>query len=326
MSSSPSVPAAPESETRFVVRTCCPACGCAERTLIADLPLTSPPLLTYLHDFYGADVVRRLPGLASQRYRLARCTRCDTHYQIDAPPPAWLAQFYASIQVPGEEPVPTFVFEQRARELAMVARQLDAARLPRTALDFGAGTGGWARLAQAAGFTVTAMDVATAAFPRLTAAGIHCTLPFATTASDFSLIHVEQVLEHLADPAGTLAQLVERLRAGGIIVAGVPHDPALADKLAAPDWLAPKHDRTSLNAVAPLEHLNAFSPAGLRSLGERFGLTSLEPHGWELRRPGQPAPSLRSQVGTRLRRRLREHYQPAWALTQTVFLQKPHLA
>lgn len=321
----PSSPRVPEA-VRFLPRPHCPACAHPDRETVADLPFAAPPLSTYLASFYGPAIVARLRGLPENRYRLARCAACGTHYQVDVPPADWLAEFYGAIQAPGDETVPTFIFDQRARELAMVARQLDASALPKRALDFGAGLGGWARLAHAAGFNVSVMDVATNAFPALEAAGIRCTLPFATDEHAFSLIHLEQVLEHLADPADTLNRLCARLAPEGILVLGVPHDPALAEKLRAPDWLAPKSDSASLNAVAPLEHLNAFSPLGLRQLAARFNLIELQPQGWTLHRADRLPADLRTRIATRLRRRLREQYQPAWALSQTVFLQRPAAA
>jgi SAM-dependent methyltransferase len=308
---------------QFLARDHCPACASPDRDLVAELPLHLPPLSRHLESFYGSRLVGSLPGLATNRYRLARCRTCGTHYQIDAPSADWLAHFYRGIQEPGDEPVPTYVFEQRARELAMVSRQLDALGRPKKALDFGAGAGGWARLAQSAGYDVTIMDIAPGSFPRLSAAGIRCAAPFSIPDRDFSLVHVEQVLEHLPDPSATFGRLVEHLGPRGIVIVGVPHDPALPKKLLAPDWLAAKHEAASLNAVAPLEHLNAFSPAGFRLLGERHGLERLETQGWELHPAGRAPGHLRARIGRALRRRLRDYYQPAWALTQTLFLQRP---
>jgi SAM-dependent methyltransferase len=301
-------------------RPSCPACGNSHRKIVADLPHDAPPLSTYLHTFYTPAVHPTLAGLEGGRHVVARCAGCGSHYQVMVPGEEWLGAFYGALPAMDRERQPTFVFAQRSRELVMLVEWCESRGAPLRALDFGAGRGDWARLAAAAGLEVTVMDVATDAFPSLRAAGIHCELPFGGPADRFGLIHAEQVLEHLPDPAGTVARLANLLAQGGILALGVPRDDGLDEKLRAPDWLAPKHSPASLNAVAPLEHLNAFTPSGLELLGKRHGLARVLPHGWSLL---PEAPSLRAGLRQFLRRRLRLEYHEAMALTQTQFFTRP---
>lgn len=307
----------------FVTRKSCPACRSTSGEVVVDLPYTEPPLSDYLTAFYGDAAAGQLGPIPSGRYRLLRCADCETTYQATVPPAAWLARFYALIQEPDESTWPTFLFEQQSREVAMLARALDEQGLPKKALDYGVGTGAWARLARAAGFDVTGMDVAEGSFARLAAEGIRCVTPFSVPDADFSLIHAEQVFEHLAFPDDVLRELTARLRPRGLVAIGVPHDPDLPEKLRTPDWLAPKTSPRSLNAVAPLEHLNAFSPAGLRRLAETNGLVPLDVRGWQLQHGAAAAVTVRDRLGSWLRQRLGDWYRPAWSLTQTVFWQKP---
>lgn len=75
-----------------------------------------------------------------------------------------------------------------------------------------------------------------------------------------------------------------QLRPDGVIKIGVPYGPQLRTKLRAPDWTAPKRSASSLNGVAPLEHLNHFEPASLDTLDARCSLEPLAIDCWDLSR------------------------------------------
>ena len=204
----------------------------------------------------------------------------------------------------------------------MMIELIERRGAPLRALDFGGGRGDWAHLARAAGLEVVVMDVASATFGELERWGIRCEKPLAGTACEFGIIHVEQVFEHLPHPASTLARLVPLLAPKGIVALGVPWDPQLAAKLRQPNWRAPKHSPVSLNAVAPLEHLNAFSPIGLHRLASRHGLAVLRTDGWDLPTGLAPAGiSPQRRLRGVLRAWLRDEYRPAFALTQTQFFE-----
>jgi SAM-dependent methyltransferase len=88
----------------------------------------------------------------------------------------------------------------------------------------------------------------------------------------FDLINAEQVFEHLPEPLDTLRHLSRGLKPGGLLRIGVPNGTGLKQSLAAWDWTAPKGSARSLNAVAPLEHLNCFTRTSLLVLAETAGL------------------------------------------------------
>src|SRR5439155_15817049 len=82
-------------------------------------------------------------------------------------------------------------------------------------------------------------------------------------ADSFDFVNTEQVLEHLADPLETLADLRVGLRPDGLLKVSVPEGRGIEQRLRKPDWTAAKGSRSSLNAVAPLEHLNCFDRGSL---------------------------------------------------------------
>jgi len=309
----------------MIPRPHCPACGTAAARPVADLPYDAPPISAYLADFYPNLRAGDFGPLAGARYRLAECGGCGCVFQDPVPDAGFLADFYGRDARALGQPVSTacepYVVAGAVRELMMIVRSLQPAVPSPCVLDFGTGGGSWALLAAASGLATHACDVSDRAFARLEAAGVHCHRPDALPEGRFDIINAEQVFEHLADPAAVLAALVRALKPAGMIKIGVPHDPGLRRKLAQPVWSAAKNTPESLNAVAPVEHLNHFEPASLRALAARSGLESRRVVGWDLLRAGErPGGGARARLGRWLRARLGDDYRPLRGLTQTIFL------
>lgn len=79
-----------------------------------------------------------------------------------------------------------------------------------------------------------------------------------------------QVLEHVEDPVGMLADMVRAVRPGGRVIVGVPHVPAAPTRI--PNYL--------INAVP--HHLTWWTTAALETIAARVGLTKIrvEPVPW----------------------------------------------
>ncbi|MDB5340384.1 MAG: putative methyltransferase [Planctomycetaceae bacterium] len=310
----------------MVHRAFCPACGTASGPAIVQLPYDRPPIAAYLADFYRPYPSCDFGRLTAASFTLAECPRCACIYQLDVPDDAFLSDFYGALRT--NESAGTSIDadhrEQQVRELLMVIRflQRDIAR-PKV-LDFGCGGGNWALLAETLGLPTTATDLSDEAANRLRARGIEWISPFNIGDAWCDFINTEQVFEHLVNPQDIVRRLSQALRPGGILKIGVPHHPTLRAKLKKPDWTAQKSSPRSLNAVAPIEHLNHFESASLVALAARAGLKPLYPIGWEL----VPESGLRRhltlkrRVALYLKRRLRDVYRPYHILTQTMFFRK----
>jgi SAM-dependent methyltransferase len=93
-----------------------------------------------------------------------------------------------------------------------------------------------------------------------------------TTASELEradVVHLNNMLEHVADPLAVLRLAIDRARPGGLICVGVPNDYNALQQTARaggapPWWLAPPH------------HLNYFDFASLEALLKRCGLDVAE--------------------------------------------------
>jgi ubiquinone/menaquinone biosynthesis C-methylase UbiE len=163
-------------------------------------------------------------------------------------------------------------YNRIASEIAALVAKFDRPPYSLKFLDFGMGWGEWVRLARAFGVQAHGAEFSQArlAFARSQA------LPVVTwdeiSTQQFDLIRADQVFEHLAQPLATLQYLARSLKQGGVLKIGVPDGSDIRRRLLIDDWSAPKGSRNSLNAVAPLEHINCFSRNALLAMATKAGL------------------------------------------------------
>lgn len=91
----------------------------------------------------------------------------------------------------------------------------------------------------------------------------------------FDFINSEQLFEHLPAPSAQLQTLAKSLKPDGVIRVGVPHAHDVKYRLALWDWTAADGTAKSLNAVAPLQHINCYSGRSLATLGAQAGLREI---------------------------------------------------
>lgn len=89
----------------------------------------------------------------------------------------------------------------------------------------------------------------------------------------YDVVHLNNVLEHTIDAGAFVAMLKKLVRPGGLLVVTVPNDfnplqNIVHDVLEKPQWW-----------VAPLQHLNYFTPESLAKCMERQGLTPVKTTG-----------------------------------------------
>ncbi len=144
-----------------------------------------------------------------------------------------------------------------------------------TLLDVGAGPGLFLRLGRERGWCVTGIEPSKQAAQHCRQAwGLEIVNAFldehsAAALGAFDVVHMSEVLEHLPDPAATLALTRQLLKPGGLVCLVVPNDfnPVqliLRDQLGAQPWW-----------VAPPHHLNYFSHESLSALLQRQGFEVL---------------------------------------------------
>ncbi|MFN8050239.1 MAG: class I SAM-dependent methyltransferase [Acidimicrobiales bacterium] len=257
----------------FETRGTCPACSAPGGAVLTDLPFDAEPLAGYLRSFYAGrlDPAR----LASARYVLVDCPACRLVYQrevLDAPS---LVELYSSFVVSSLADAQSSrgldVRRQYSFQVEQVLKYFDRPPPDVEVLDFGGGWGLWLDMAAGYGCTTAVAELARDKAQTTSASGHRLFELDELPSARFDFVNAEQVFEHLTDPAGVLAGLSAALRPGGLLRLSVPNGANIRTLLDAPDWQAPKGSERSLNAVAPLEHVNCFSHESLSGLVLRTG-------------------------------------------------------
>ena len=257
----------------FDRRDSCPACGGTSGRPLLDLAFDRPPISTYLADFYAGRVSP--DQLDDGRFVVVDCPACGLLYQRDVPGPELLGYVY-------DDAVPIDPADGRAArgltERRQYAFQVEEmlkyfGRHPAeiAVLDYGMGWGNWLQMAQAYGCRASGAELSTVR-AEAAAPGVEVVAPGEIPAEQFDFVNTEQVFEHLTEPATTGARLAAALRPGGILRISVPNGASVRELLNAPDFSAPKGTAKSLNAIAPLEHVNCFTHDALVHFASTLGL------------------------------------------------------
>lgn len=266
----------------FLSRDHCPACGSSDFEIVADSPYLEPPVRDYLISFYSLQGESELVGFEGVRYTLQDCRECGLVYQRYAPAD-WLSQRLYEEWISPDKAREVYDSTHGvqysmwlAADLCRVIGFLNLRPGAIKCLDFGMGWGRWCLFAKAFGLDVYGLEISSARLASAAANGIR-TLTWSDIGQHrFELIRAEQVLEHLPDPLSTLEQLTASLAPNGILEIGVPDGKDIRTRIKIWNWQALKGSPESLNAVAPLEHLNCFGPASLDRLAREAGLERVD--------------------------------------------------
>lgn len=267
----------------IVTRERCPACESVRSETLYRASYTEPPIRDYL-TYYYSEVGKgvELEYLEGSEYILDECKDCGLIYQREVLNAFALKKLYEQWLDPA------LVQEGESRErtaryylwcAAQTARIIEyLKKLPSGLkfLDFGMGRGNWCLIARGFGCDVYAMEISHAWLDHADALGVKLLSWEELAHHKFDFINAEQVFEHLADPLETLTRLRQALSTDGIIRISVPGRRDIKRKLQKPDWSMPDGSPGSLNAVAPLQHLNCFNFEALIRMGRKAGLEEVE--------------------------------------------------
>jgi SAM-dependent methyltransferase len=216
--------------------------------------------------------------LAGQEYILAECARCGLIYQVEIPNGALMHRLYEKWIDPAkvfdlyERNREIGSFAQAAAEIVEAVRYFNAPQNQLRFLDYSMGWGHWCRVAKAFGCPVEGTEFNAACLEYARHTGIPVVDGNALSPESYDFINVSQVLEHVPEPRKTLSQLKAALKPTGIIRIGVPDGWDIRERLLAWNWSEQKGGPQSLNAVAPLEHINCFNHHVLMNLAAAVGL------------------------------------------------------
>jgi SAM-dependent methyltransferase len=214
-------------------------------------------------------------------YDVIHCTMCGFRHVVPLPEAGSAQAQYRTDYYATEKP--TFIArageDQAWAELAQVDRLELMERLlgpeRRRLLDVGSGPGFFLKSAKNRGWHAKGVEPSRQAAAHARELGLDVVEGFFDTETaaglgSFDAVHLNNVLEHIAEPISVLTSAKGLLEKGGILCVGVPNDfsplqiAAHASSGAPEWWLAPPH------------HLNYFDFDSLAALVERLGFAVVE--------------------------------------------------
>ena len=220
-------------------------------------------------------------NFAGHDYELARCPRCALAFQALVPGPALLEEIYDAWLPASERAV--VASRMGLNDYRYLAEQVDFMIShfgvhpgALEVLDFGFGWAEWARMAAAYGCEVSGAELSQVRIDYARSVGIRVVDSEDLPADAFHFINTEQVFEHLLEPGAVLKRLAGSLRPGGLVKISVPNAEKSIRKLLHVKGFSGLTD-ADIMAIAPFEHINAFTPGSLAALGKEAGLRPVRP-------------------------------------------------
>ena len=262
----------------FYLRNSCPACGSVYFKEIYKSEFNQPPLDNYLKEFYGYQGGIDFRYLDDATYCLCSCEDCDLIFQKEIPNEDLMEILYESwidpeIALTRHKSNSTLDFYYKySYKLTNYISYFNKDPAELKFLDFGMGWGDWALMAKAFGCQSFGIELSSERIRHANYNGINILDKDTILEHQFDFINAEQVFEHLAKPYDTLCELKKVLKPNGIIKISVPKTKKLNRKLEKIDW---NNFAVSLNAIAPLEHINCYRNSSLLIMANRAKMKEL---------------------------------------------------
>jgi 2-polyprenyl-3-methyl-5-hydroxy-6-metoxy-1,4-benzoquinol methylase len=259
------------NKAQFLTRSACINCGSPDLDIIASGSFNDAPL----HGFLSADPWGEspVPYLDGQRWNYVGCKDCDQAFHAQVLTPEWndinFSRWMSAEAIAEWERThvgPQAKFDRAAHYVKHVLQI--AALLPERPirlLDFGCGNGEFLHICRQFGFNAIGCDRSTARRDATGLVILESIEQVAQLGTQLHAVTLFEVLEHLDDPRGILEALKRQMAPGAILV------------LETPDCTGVEGIRTlrDYECIHPLQHINGFTPATLRSLAERLGFKSI---------------------------------------------------
>lgn len=261
-------------KARFIQRKQCINCSSTNLKTLSSGKFNHDPLKGFIEaDPWGEDP---LPYLEDAEWKLVECEDCHQkfHQNIlaeefnDIRFNKWMNQ-EAIDQFISKKTTPNTIFNKsveyiqhilQIEEMTKKLRGRDAIKL----LDFGCGHGQFLAICKQFGINGFGVD---RAIDRIKYGQVTI-LPSLDDLheSNFHVITLFEVLEHLDNPAPILKALHKRLVRGGLLILETPDCEGINDIT----------DQVSYRKIHPLDHINAFTHASLCNIAKQFGFMPIK--------------------------------------------------
>lgn len=194
-----------------------------------------------------------------------RCRRCATTYVHEQVSAEQLDAFYASYYDEDTPTIPTVVENRVTGIVSSFAPFRQTGHL----VDIGFGGGTLLSASSDAGWTSWGTEVSSSAIAAADASWVVHQGDVASLdlpAGQFDVVCMVELLEHVAEPAAQLAAALRLLRPGGLLYGTTPSARGISARCLGVRW----------SAFTPPEHLQLFSPKGLRSALRSSGFATAD--------------------------------------------------
>lgn len=257
-------------------RNNCPVCNSTDRSTLLSVKHNSPGFLDFIkfekyfstsfYDGYNNGI------LGEMLYEIAECNFCHFIYLtevlndrgMDILYNEWLDKellkaYYGNI--------PHNTYEET---MLKVIKKLFSKKSQVNVLDFGAGYGNFCAISSKLGFNTYAFDLSEDKNDHIKNMGVTIINNLENYIGFFNFIYVNQVFEHVSDPAGILKKLQQCLKNKGLIYLAVP-DCKHAKKILKDEGLS----NNFFKLLSPHQHINGFTNKTLLLLGINANLKPL---------------------------------------------------
>lgn len=261
----------------LIPRETCPCCHSSRLSLLYEEHYAGAGVSAYMARHYEGRATPLKPGLV---YRLSQCGDCGLVFQPFVPDSVMLQQIYDhwvdSAEMGLESDLDINDYRYLDEQVQFMLQHLAKPASQIEALDFGFGWGHWARMAMSWGCRVSGVELSQERRERGRSIGIRLVELDALPSEAFDFINTEQVFEHLTNPREVLQRLSAALRPKGLLKISVPDAAAALNKLKSTLSFSALDPQEQM-AVAPLEHVNAFTKSSLLAFGQSVGLRPIRP-------------------------------------------------
>jgi 2-polyprenyl-3-methyl-5-hydroxy-6-metoxy-1,4-benzoquinol methylase len=264
-----------QESAQFAERSACINCGRERLEEVCSGRYDEGPVEAFIaSDPWGEHPA---PFLIGKRWAYVRCEECSQAFHRYILTPEWnerrfskwmsqeaIAKFESKLRTPTRLLGKGINHAMHAMRLEALTRDLRGDQ-PLRVLDFGCGYGDFLSVCASFGFDATGVDRSTA---RRENAVVEI-LPEISElrGRNFHALTLFEVLEHLDNPRGVMEELAPLVAPGGVLVLETPNC----------DGVTRIETRQEYLKIAPMEHINGFTPATLQAFAERLGFKRIKP-------------------------------------------------
>jgi len=274
--------------------TLCPACNANNHAVAIQADAEGKLLLNKLSKEKYNCVLDE--WVEKNEVTILRCFQCGHHWYDRKPDESILFDMYDSLALNNSCNKPNVNGARKHPNIGNIVKNLlqlvSNKKVPHPRLlDFGAGSGKWANEFVEQGFNVVAYEPSKVRSGTSASGYEICNEFNSLEGREFDVINMEQVLEHVPDPAFVLEQLRKFCVKDTVVRISVPNISEESNN--SNFWEGWPYANTKLHVMSPFEHLHGFTAKSLESLILQAGYKKLS--GFEVWRT-HPIYSIRDKV------------------------------